>query len=244
MQIAKSRLVNLFVHLGCPKAEKWSNEVLEHRAAAICELFDLEMEVNSEYRKFFEKLYAAVQAKVEITIVDDDSEPAVDPIQRIDTSLKLPPFETPVEQQERQEKTQKWGRKKVTDVAADPSEEQAEEPAEPRTPQKRERKGQPPNYGQYLSEWGTWIWMPGYEIDQFFLAGGSGTIPEIMAATDRKRVSVQRHLLLLLRFGLVIWGEGDVFRMATREERIEFMDHGIKEKFRPIGTFVVRKPMM
>jgi len=240
MQVAKSRLVNLFVLLGCPKAEKWSNEVLECRAAAICELFDLEMEVDEKYRKLFERLYAAVQAKEEITIVDDDSEPVVDPIQRIDSSLKLPPFETPVEQQKRQEKTQKKRRKKETEVAADSSEEQPE----PQERQKRGRKRQDPNYGQYLSEWGTWIWMPGYEVDQFFLAGGSGTIPEIMAATDRKRKSVQRHLLLLHRFGLIIWGEGDVFRMATREERIEFMDRGIKEKFRPIGTFVVRKPMM
>jgi len=239
MQVAKSRLVNLFVLLGCPKAEKWSNEVLEYRAAAICELFDLEMEVDKEYRKFFEKLYAAVQNKEPITIVDDVAKPVVSPVQRIDTSLKLPPFETPVEQQERQEKAHKC-RKKDAEVAADPSEELTE----PQEPQKRGRTQQQSNYGQYLSEWGTWTWTPGYEIDQFFLAGGSGTIPQIMAATDRKRVSVQRHLLLLLRFGLVIWDEGGVFRKATREERIEFIDQGIKDKFRPMGVFVVRKPVI
>jgi hypothetical protein len=84
--------------------------------------------------------------------------------------------------------------------------------------------------------------MPGHAIDQFFLNGGSGTITEIMEATKRKRVSVQRQLLVLLRLGLVIWGENDVFRSATREERIDFIDHGIKEKFRPMGTFVTRKP--
>ena len=137
----------------------------------------------------------------------------------------------------RQERGQKKRSKNVADTLAKPV--QIESPA------KQGRKcRQQDCYGQYLSEWGTWIWMPGYEIDQFFLAGGVGTIPEIMEATDRKRKSVQRHLLLLHRFGLIIWGEGNVFRMATREERIAFIENGIKEKFRPIGAFVVRKPMM
>jgi hypothetical protein len=239
MKIAKSRLVNLFVHLGCPKAEKWSNEVLEGRVGSICELFDLGMPVVEGYRKLFEKVYAAVQNKEAITIVDDDEDPVDEPIQRVDTGLRMPDYETPVEQQERQKPKQKR-KQKVVDTPAEPevAGEIVAKAAKPATSKRKKT-----DYGQYLSEWGTWKWMPGYEIDLFFLAGGFGTIDEIAAATKRKRVSVQRHLLLLLRFGLVIWGKEDVFRVATREERIDFIDHGIKEKFRPMSAFVVRKPL-
>jgi hypothetical protein len=222
MQVEKSRLVNLFVLLGCPKAEKWSNEVLEGRVGAICELFDLSTPIEKPYRKLFEKVYAAAKTKEEIIIIDDAEEPVVEPIKRIDANLRLPPFETPVEQQERQK-----GKKKPKNI-------------EPVKKCKRDR-GQS-RYSEYLSEWGTWKWMPGHIIDQFFLNGGMGTIAEIAEATKRKRVSVQQQLLVLLRFGLVVWGENDVFRAATREERIDFIDHGIKEKFRPMGVFVVRKP--
>ena len=220
MRVAKSRLVNLFVHLGCPKAEKWSNDVLEGRVAAICELFDLEMPIDDEYRKLFKKVYGEVKENGSVTIVDDAEEPVTVPVQRVDTSLRLHPDETPFEQERR-----KRGHK----TASEPP------------PKKRGQRG---DYGQYLSEWGTWNWMPGYEVDKFFLAGGSGTIAEISEVTHRKRVSVQRHLLLLLRFGLIIWGEGDVFRSATRAERIHFIDHGIKKTYRPMGVFVVRKPMI
>ena len=219
MRIEKSRLVNLFVLLGCPKAEKWSNEVLEGRVGAICELFDLDMPIEKSYRKLFEKVFTAVQTKEEIVIINDSEEPAVKPIQRVDTRLRLPPIETPAERQRGKKRQQR---------------------VEVVKKQKRNRGHS--KYSEYLSEWGTWKWMPGHAIDQFFLAGGSGTITEIMKATKRKRVSVQRQLLVLLRFGLVIWGENDVFRAATREERIDFIDHGIKEKFRPMGVFVIRKP--
>jgi len=235
MRIAKSRLVNLFVQLGCPKAEKWSNEVLEGRIGNIYELFDLTTPVNEKYRKLFEKVYTAAKSKESILIVDDDEDPIDEPILRVDTSLRMSPYETPVEQMERQR-----GQKRTPKQEAADHPVEVEAAAEVTSPATRTRKRQ--DYSQYLSEWGTWKWMPGYDIDEFFLAGGSGTVEEIAKATKRKRVSVQRHLLLLHRFGLIIWGDGDIFRKATREERIDFIDNGIQEKFRPMSPFVVRKP--
>jgi len=76
------------------------------------------------------------------------------------------------------------------------------------------------------------------------LPDASGAMSERMGNVAVGNTATQRHLLLLHRFGLIIWGEGNVFRMATREERIAFIENGIKERFRPIGAFVVRKPMM
>ena len=129
MKIAKSRLVNLFVHLGCPKAEKWSNEVLEGRVGSICELFDLGMPVDEKYRKLFEKVYSGVQNKEAIIIVDDDESPIEEPIQRVETELLMPGYETPVEQEERQQKHKRTAR-----TAETPS-----EPAMTSSP-KRKRK--------------------------------------------------------------------------------------------------------
>ena len=255
MRIAKSRVVNLFIELGCPKAEKWSNEVLEGRVGLICELYGLDKEIDKSYRKFFEKVYTAVQNGVEIIIVDDSEEPVVEPVQRVDTELRLPPYETPVEERER--RASKRGKSKndvqedqvcaesITEAEASKSlGETLVEPAAAKETVKpvSKRRNKRQDYSKYLSKWGTWIWMPGYAIDEYLLAGGAGTVEEIAVATKRKLVSVQRQLILLLRFGLVIWDENDVFRAATREERIDFIEHGIKEKFRPLGKFIVRKP--
>ena len=243
MKIARSRLVNLFVSLGCLKAEKWSNEVLEGRVASICELFELSTPIDEEYQKVFRRVHEAVKNKEEIFIVDDIEKPIVEPIQRVDKSLRLSSVETVAEGRVRNNGEDGIGGGEVADIVAEETEDSIDisENSERKSVCSSRRKLLPP--AEYMSSWGTWEWMPGYEVDMFFLSGKSGTIVEIADATKRKKISVQRHLITLLRFGMVVWDEGDVFRSATREERINFIDHGIKETFKPLGAFIVRKPM-
>jgi hypothetical protein len=71
MRIAKSRVVNLFIILGCPKAAKWNDEILAGRVATMHEVFDLEMQVGEQYQKLFEKVYNDSKDNTAIEIIDD-----------------------------------------------------------------------------------------------------------------------------------------------------------------------------
>jgi hypothetical protein len=53
MCIAKSRVVNLFILLGLPKAAKWNDEILTGKIATLHELFKLDMKTDKRYRKLF-----------------------------------------------------------------------------------------------------------------------------------------------------------------------------------------------
>jgi hypothetical protein len=95
MRIAKSRVVNLLITLGCPKAAKWSDEILAGRVATIHEVFDLEMNVGEKYRSLFEKVYKASKDNAVIEIIDDSQNPAEELLQNVDTNLRMKPVEKP-----------------------------------------------------------------------------------------------------------------------------------------------------
>ncbi|MDR2115852.1 MAG: hypothetical protein LBP87_05670 [Planctomycetaceae bacterium] len=98
MRIAKSRVVNLFILLGCPKAVKWNNEVLAGRVATLHELFDPAMEIDNNYRALFEKVYNASKNNIAIDIIDDTNNPVVAIIRNTDAvTLKMKPIEEPPE---------------------------------------------------------------------------------------------------------------------------------------------------
>jgi hypothetical protein len=99
MRIAKSRVVNLFIMLGCPKAVKWNNEVLTGRVATIHELFSLDMALDEKYKKLFEKIYQAAKDNIAIEIIDDTDNPAEEIIRNVDTTLKMKPIEESTENQ-------------------------------------------------------------------------------------------------------------------------------------------------
>jgi hypothetical protein len=95
MRIAKSRVVNLLITLGCPKAAKWSDEILAGRVATIHEVFDLEMNVGEKYQSLFEKVYKASKDNAVIEILDDSQNPAEELLQNVDTTLRMKPTEKP-----------------------------------------------------------------------------------------------------------------------------------------------------
>jgi hypothetical protein len=92
MKIFKSRVVNLFTLLGCPKAAKWNNEVLTGRVAMLHELFEPDMEIDEKYRDFFVKIYNASKENSHITIVDDTDNPLEPLIKNAVTTLTMKPI--------------------------------------------------------------------------------------------------------------------------------------------------------
>ncbi|MDR0611057.1 MAG: hypothetical protein LBG58_13175 [Planctomycetaceae bacterium] len=97
MRIAKSRVVNLFILLGCPKAAKWNDEILAGRVATMHEVFDLEMQVDKKYQPLFEKIYKASKENLAIDIIDDSHNPVESLLRNVDTDLRMKPIEQPTD---------------------------------------------------------------------------------------------------------------------------------------------------
>ncbi|MDR2170715.1 MAG: hypothetical protein LBP59_11280 [Planctomycetaceae bacterium] len=98
MQIAKSKVVNLFITLGCLKASKWSNDVLAERVASLPELFEPQMMINDKYQELFEDIYELVTKGQEITVLDDSDAPVEELLPSIDRNIRMkPPVIEPVD---------------------------------------------------------------------------------------------------------------------------------------------------
>jgi hypothetical protein len=93
MRVVKSRVVNLFITLGCPKAMKWNNDVLTGRVGTLHELFDLDMEIDEKYRGLFTKIYNAAKNNLTIDIVDDSDSPVEALIKNVSAVVKMKPVE-------------------------------------------------------------------------------------------------------------------------------------------------------
>jgi len=363
LRIAKSRIINLFLKLGCSKASKWTDDVLEGRVATIHEVFVPSMLVNDPYEKMFTKLYNASRLCESVEIVDDSEEPVEPILKSVDVNLRMMPVppESPdpaVLMQNRKEQfepdavedtpdiepqeppvveSDTLGSEEINTSEPDAVEDtpdsggklmsvldavckvlvDAGTPLKVRvisktiieqglwlttgnTPEAtvnasvcmdiKKKGGQsrfikvspscytvrpdiqpnemicttrrlrgvsqnkkydsqsrfraqsknPQYYANLMSDWGTWQWSSGYKVDEFLLNDGQGTLESIADTLKLSVTTVRNQLGTLIRFGLVIYQDDGVFRAASRDERISFIDHGIKETYRPLGVFINR----
>jgi hypothetical protein len=95
MLVAKSRVVNLFILLGCPKAAKWNDDILTGRVATLHELFEPEMEIDSKYQKLFEKIYNASKNGTSIEIINDADNPVEPLLKNMDVVSRMKPIVEP-----------------------------------------------------------------------------------------------------------------------------------------------------
>lgn len=75
MRVARSRVVNMFLRLGCKPAYTWNDATLQGRIDRLQELFSLDMDAGDS-DKLFRKLWKALDGKEEIELLDDTEEPA------------------------------------------------------------------------------------------------------------------------------------------------------------------------
>jgi hypothetical protein len=97
-----------------------------------------------------------------------------------------------------------------------------------------ERQQQKVDWSDVMSVYGSFKWSIRYQIDLFFAAGNSGTLEEVATVSKVSILQAKRHLLELIRTGVVVYDvEQKVFRGATREERIRYIDEGAPKIFKP-----------
>jgi hypothetical protein len=108
-----------------------------------------------------------------------------------------------------------------------------------------ERQKNKTDWSDSLSMFGTWKWSNGYPVDAFFEEGNSGTLEMLLKTANVSRATAYRQLGLLVRSGVVVYeDESKTYRLASREERIKYIDEGAPKLFRPLGIGVAIRKWM
>jgi hypothetical protein len=74
LKIARSKLVNLFITLGCTTAPEWNDEQLQQRFDAIPDMFPADT-VAGLYQKAFDRLRICKSEGIPVFILDDTAKP-------------------------------------------------------------------------------------------------------------------------------------------------------------------------
>jgi hypothetical protein len=248
LSVERSKIINMFTVLRCPKAALWSDNVLEGRVAAMYELFDPEMEIDNRYKLVYLEVIKASSKGDKIVIIDDRAKPVESPIsfdfndinsvpreyvmvEDTDDDIEVKPKKSKKGKKEKNIWTE---RKSIEDFVALVG-EYGEEKAMEMYENSKKNIQQPvlQRYHDKMTEWGTWLWCDTHVVDEYFLSGNQGTIEQISEKTGLTKRSLQLCLPKLVQYGMIVYQDDEVFRASTREERITFVDYGVQYQFKP-----------